>query len=138
MKTLSGTFPFKLVILAAIAAVSIVLISAFGQPGGPGKNGKPILIIMKEPGVKVTRSSEDVEKEFTELIKNHGESVCNVDYYDKDQVKKWHQGNRKLTMISAVRSEAGGDPAPVDPIHLVQQIAFDKLGDATDFLTTIK
>jgi hypothetical protein len=138
MKTLSGTFPFKLVILAAIGTASIVLISAFGQPPVASDPKPPILISMNEPGVRVTASSQDVEKAFGKLIQQHGEGVCNVDYYNKDQKKLWHQGNRKLTMASAIRSEAGGNPAPVDPIHLTQQAAFDTLGDATDFLTGIK
>jgi hypothetical protein len=138
MKTLSGTFPFKLVILAAIGTASIVLISAFGQPPVASDPKPPILISMNEPGVRVTASSQDVEKAFGKLIQQHGEGVCNVDYYNKDQKKLWHQGNRKLTMASAIRSEAGGNPAPIDPIHLTQQAAFDTLGDATDFLTGIK
>lgn len=140
MKTLSGTCVLKLVILAASATPSIVLISACERSQrslAPAGNAPPILIIMSEPGVKVRASSDDVEKAFDNLISKHGENVCNVDYYDKDQKKLWHRGNRELTMTSAMRSEAAGNPASADPTNLTQKVAFDSLDESQTFFSTI-
>jgi len=133
MKTPSGTFALKLVILTAGVTASIVLVSAC-QKSAILVTDKPVLILMKEPGVKV-RASGDVEKAFDALIEKHGKKVCNVDDYDEKQQKKWH---RPLKVTGAVRSEAAGNPAPADPVHLLQKVAFDTLDDATDFLSKIK
>src|SRR6266498_591327 len=133
MKTPSGTFALKLLILTAGVTASIVLVSAC-QKSAILVADKPVLIHMKKPGVKV-RASEDVKKEFDKLIESHGKDVCNVDYYDETQQRKWH---RPLKVTGAVRSEAAGKPTPADPVHLLQKVAFDTLDDATDFLSKIK
>ncbi len=138
MKTLSGTFAFKFGILAASATASIVLVSACEKSPAPATGNPPIVICMNEPGVKVKASSQAVEDEFKHLIAKHGEKVCNVDYYhDHPDRPDWHQGQGRLCMTSAVRSEAGGTPAPADPSHLVQRVAFDALDEAQQFLSTI-
>ena len=137
MKTLSGTFVFKFGILAASATASIVLVSACEKSPAPATGNPPIVICMNEPGVKVKASSQAVEDEFKHLIGKHGEKVCNVDYYDKPDHKDWHQGKGPLCMTSAVHSEAAGNPAPADPSHLVQRVAFDTLDEAQQFLSTI-
>ncbi len=137
MKTLSGTFVFKLVILVAIATASIVLVSACEKSPAPATGNPPIVICMNEPGVKVKASSKVVEDAFKQLIAKHGEKVCNVDYYDKPDHRDWHQGKGPLCMTSAVHSEAAGNPAPADPSHLVQRVAFDTLDEAQQFLSTI-
>jgi hypothetical protein len=138
MKTLSGTFVFKLVILVAIATASIVLVSACEKSPAPATGNPPIVICMNEPGVKVKASSQAVEKAFDDLIAKHGKEVCNVDYYhDHPDRPDWHRGQGRLCMTSAVRSEAGGTPAPADPSHLVQRVALDTLDEAQQFLSTI-
>src|SRR5947207_2668592 len=83
MKTPSGTFALKLVILAAGVTASIVLISACLK-ASLLTGGDPILMIFDADGVKTRASSEDVAKAFDDLIGKHGKDVCNVDYYDKD------------------------------------------------------
>jgi len=133
MKTPSGTFALKLVILAASAAASIVLLSACWKLLFLGTK-KPILIFMGEPGMKVRAPSEVVEKAFDDLIKKRGAKVCNVDYYDENQQKKWH---RPLTMTGAVRSKESGNPTPVDPINLMQKVAFADLDESQQFFSTI-
>jgi hypothetical protein len=135
MKTLSGTFALKLVILAASVTVSIVLISACLK-ASLLTGGDPILMIMDGHGVKTRASSEDVAKAFDKLIKDHGEGVCNVDYYVDDK-KKWHKGNRKLTTTGAIRSETAQTPAPADPTNLMQKVAFADLDEEQTFLSTI-
>jgi hypothetical protein len=133
MKTLSGTFALKLVILTAGVTASIVLVSACRKSAILATD-KPILILMNEPGVRARASSEDVEKAFDDLIKKHGKKVCNVDYYDEKQQKKWH---RPLTLTGAERSETSGNPAPADPVHLLQKVAFDTLDESQQFFSTI-
>jgi hypothetical protein len=130
MKTPSGTFALKLGILAASVTASIVLISACQTIG----IDKPIHVLMIEPGMKVRASSQDVQKAFDNLIKKHGEKVCFVDYYDKNQHKEWH---RPLTMTGAVHSEAAGNPVPADPVNLMQKVAFANLDESQKFFSTI-
>jgi hypothetical protein len=133
MKTLSGTFALKLVILAAGVTASIVLISACQTTADFGID-KPIHVFMIEPGMKVRASSGDVQKAFDNLIKKHGEKVCFVDYYDKNQHKEWH---RPLTMTGAVHSGAAGNRVPADPINLVMKVAFADLDESQKFFSTI-
>ncbi|HEU5248161.1 MAG TPA: hypothetical protein VFU09_13815 [Candidatus Udaeobacter sp.] len=135
MKTPSGTFALKLVILAASVTASIVLISACWKASFL-TGGDPILIIFDADGVKTRAPSADVEKAFDDLIKKHGEGVCNVDYY-KDNKKLWHKGNRGLTTRHAIRSTAAGNPAPADPSNLVMKVAFADLDEEQEFLSTI-
>jgi hypothetical protein len=135
MKTPSGTFALKLVILAAGVSASIVLISACWK-SSILTGGKPILIIFDADGVKTRASSEVVEKAFDNLIEKHGDKVCNVDYY-KDNNKLWHRGNLHLTMIGAIRSDAGGNPAPADPSNLLQKVKFADLDETQTFFSTI-
>jgi hypothetical protein len=137
MKTPSETFALKFGILAAGATASIVLISACEKSPPPATGNPPIVICMNEPGVKVKAPSDDVKKAFDDLIVKHGEKVCNVDYYDKPDHRDWQRGKGPLCMISAVRSEAAGNPAPADPSHLVQRVAFDTLDEAQQLLSTI-
>ena len=138
MKTPSGTFALKFGILAASVTALIVLVSACEKSPAPATGNPPIVICMNEPGVKVKASSQAVEDAFKHLIGKHGEKVCNVDYYhDHPDRPDWHQGQGRLCMTSAVRSEAGGTPAPADPSHLVQRVAFDTLDEAQQFLSTI-
>lgn len=138
MKTPSETFALKFGILAASATASIVLISACEKSSPPATGEPPVVFCMNPPGVKVKASSKVVEDAFKQLIAKHGEKVCNVDYYhDHPDRPDWHQGQGRLCMTSAVRSEAGGTPAPADPSHLVQRVAFDTLDEAQQFLSTI-
>lgn len=137
MKNPSGTFALKLLILAASATAPVVLISACGFSPVSVTEKTPILIVMDEPGVRVRASSDKVKGAFDNLIGKHGENVCNVDYYDKDQKKLWHKGNRGLTMTHAVRSKAAGNPTPVDPINLMQKVAFNDLDESQQFFSTI-
>jgi hypothetical protein len=138
MKTPSGTFALKFGILAASVTALIVLVSACEKSPAPATGNPPIVICMNEPGVKVKASSPAVEKAFDDLIAKHGKEVCNVDYYhDHPDRPDWHRGQGRLCMTSAVRSEAGGTPAPADPSHLVQRVAFDTLDEAQQFLSTI-
>jgi hypothetical protein len=135
MKTLSGTFALKLVILAAGVTASIVLISACWKASFL-TGGDPILIIMDADGVKTRASSENVEKAFDKLIGKHGENVCNVDYYE-DNKKRWHKGNRGLTTRHAIRSKAAENPTPADPTNLVMKVAFADLDESQQFFSTI-
>ena len=135
MKTPSGTFVLKLGILAASIAASIVLISACWK-ASLLTGGDPILMIMDANGVKTRASSDVVEKAFDKLITDHGEGVCNVDYYVDDK-KKWHKGNRGLTTTHAIRSKAAENPAPADPTNLMQKVAFADLDEEQTFLSTI-
>ncbi|HZR06882.1 MAG TPA: hypothetical protein VFA61_13730 [Candidatus Udaeobacter sp.] len=137
MKTRSGTFVFKLGILLATVTVSIVLICACELSPVQATEKTPLLIIMAEPGVAVRAPSQAVETAFKKLIGKHGENVCNVDYYDKDQHKLWHQGNRSLTMTHAVRSKAAESSTPADPTNLMQRVAFDTLDESQTFFSTI-
>jgi hypothetical protein len=132
MKALSGTFVLKLMILVAGVAASIVLISACETI--IVAIDKPILIKMNEPGMKVSASSTRVQKEFDKLIAKHGPNVCNVDYYDKNQHLEWH---RPLAMTGAVRSKVSGNPAPADPINLMQKVAFTNFDEAQKFFSAI-
>jgi len=133
MKPPSGTFALKLVVLAAGVTASIVLLSACWKLLFLGTK-KPILIFMGEPGMKVRASSEVVEKAFDDLIKKHGPKVCNVDYYDENQQKKWH---RPLTMTGAVGSKESGNPAPADPTNVLQKVQFADLDEAQTFFSTV-
>ena len=135
MKTPSGIFAFKLVILAASVTASIVLISACSKASFL-TGGDPILIIFDADGVKTRASSENVEKAFDDLIKKHGDKVCNVDYY-KDNKKLWHKGNRGLTTTHAIRSQAAGNPTPADPTSLMLKVAFADLDESQQFFSTI-
>jgi hypothetical protein len=135
MKTPSGTFVLKLGILAASVTASIVLISACWKASFL-TGGSPILVIMDATGVKTRAASKDVENAFDDLIRKHGEGVCNVDYYVDDK-KKWHKGNRKLIMTRATRSEAARTPAPADPTNLMQKVAFADLDESQQFFSTI-
>ncbi len=137
MKAPSGTFALKFGILAASVTASIVLISACEKSRPPATGEPPVVFCMNPPGVKVKASLKVVEDAFKQLIAKHGEKVCNVDYYDKPDHRDWHQGKGLLCMTSAVRSEAAGTPAPADPSHLVQRVAFDTLDEAQQFLSTI-
>jgi hypothetical protein len=138
MKTPSETFALKFGILAASATASIVLISACEKSRPPATGEPPVVFCMNPPGVKVKASSQAVEKAFDDLIAKHGKEVCNIDYYhDHPDRPDWHRGQGRLCMTSAVRSEAGGTPAPADPSHLVQRVAFDTLDEAQQFLSTI-
>ncbi|HMH42213.1 MAG TPA: hypothetical protein VK557_01910 [Pyrinomonadaceae bacterium] len=132
MKTPSGTFALKLVVLAASAAALIVLISACKKSSVLGNQDRPILIIFMPPGAITKHSDDEVKTAFQNL----GQAMCNVDYYDKNQVKKWHEGT--LTLIGAIRSEASENQASVDPINVTQKATFASLDEATDFLTKIK
>jgi hypothetical protein len=134
MKTLSGTFPLKLGILAASVAASTVLISACQKSSVLPNQDHPILILFLPPGAPTERDEGEVRKAFQNL----GPDNCNVDYYDKNQVKKWHEGNLHLTMTGAVRSEASGNQASVDPVNVLQKAAFTSVDQATDFLGQIK
>ncbi len=140
MKTPSGTFALKLVILAASVTASIVLISACLK-ASLLTGGDPILIIFDADGVKTRASSDVVEKAFDDLIGKHGKDVCNVDYYDKDHPHlgnpAWHKGNRGLTTRHAIRSKAAGNPAPADPTNLSQKVAFADLDEAQKTFSTI-
>jgi hypothetical protein len=133
MKTPSGTFALKLVILAAGVSASIVLISACWKATILAGD-HPILMIMDKDGVKVRGSSEVVQKAFDDLIQKRGKDVCDVDYYDEHQQKKWH---RPLTMTGAVRSKAAGNPPPADPMNLLQKVAFADLDESQQFLSEI-
>jgi hypothetical protein len=133
MKALSGTFALKLGILAASVTASIVLISAC-QTTAHLDIDKPIHVLMIEPGMKVRASSGVVQKAFDDLIKKHGEKVCFVDYYDKNQHKEWH---RPLTMTGAVHSGAAGNRVPADPMNLMQKVAFADLDESQKFFSTI-
>ena len=132
MKTLSGTFAFKLVILAASATASIVLISACQNYAALA--GRPILIHFMPPGMKTSDDEDKVREAFQKL----GPHNCNVDYYDKNQVKKWHEGDLHLTMTGAIHSETSKKQASADPINVLQKAAFATLDEATDFLSKIK
>lgn len=132
MKALSGTFALKLMILVAGVAASIVLIS--GCETIIVAIDKPLLIKMNEPGTKVSASSKRVQEEFDKLIAKHGPTVCNVDYYDKNQNLEWH---RPLTMTGAVHSKAAGNPAPADPINLMQKVFFANFDEAQKFFSAI-
>ena len=134
MKIPSGTFALKLLTLAASATASIVLISACQKSSVSAKEDQPILIKFRPPGAKASEDDNRVREAFQKL----GPDNCNVDYYDKDQNKKWHEGNLQLTMTGAVRSEAAGNQASVDPVNLLQKVAFSDLEQATDFLGKIK
>jgi hypothetical protein len=140
MKTPSGTFALKLVVLAAGVTASIVLISACWKASFL-TGGDPILIIFDADGVKTRASSDVVEKAFDELIGKHGENVCKVDYYDKDHPHlgnpAWHKGNRGLTTTHAIRSKAAENPTPADPTNLVMKVAFADLDEAQTFSSTI-
>ena len=130
MKALSGTFALKLMILVAGVTASIIsgcetIIVAID---------KPIIIKMNEPGMKVSALSKDVQDAFDKLIAKHGPNVCNVDYYDKNQHLEWH---RPLTMTGAVRSKVSGNPAPADPINLMQKVAFANFDEAQKFFSSI-
>jgi hypothetical protein len=133
MKTPSGTFALKLVVLAAGVTASIVLISACWKASFL-TGGKPILVIFDADGVKTRAPSADVEKAFDDLIKKHGDKVCNVDYY-KDNKKLWHKGN--LSLIGGFRSEAAGSPTPADPSNLVMKVQFADLDESQQFFSTI-
>jgi hypothetical protein len=135
MKTPSGTFALKLGILAASVTASIILISACWKASFL-TGGRPILIIMDADGVKTRAPSADVEKAFDDLIKKHGDKVCNIDYY-KDNKKLWHKGNRGLTTTHAIRSKAAGNPTPADPTNLVMKVAFADLDESQQFFSTI-
>jgi hypothetical protein len=133
MKTPSGTFALKLVILAAGVSASIVLISACWKAAILA-GAHPILMIMDKDGVKVRASSEVVQKAFDDLIQKRGKDVCDIDYYDEHQQKKWH---RPLTMTGAVRSKAAENPPPADPMHLLQKVAFADLDESQQFFSEI-
>jgi hypothetical protein len=135
MKTPSGTFALKLVILAASVTASIVLISACWK-ASLLTGGDPILMIMDGHGVKTRASSDVVEKAFNDLIGKHGQGVCNVDYYVDDK-KIWHKGNRGLTTTHAIRSKAAENPTPADPTNLVMKVAFADLDEEQTFVSTI-
>jgi hypothetical protein len=135
MKTPSGIFALKLVILAASVTASIVLISACWKASFL-TGGDPILMIMDADGVKTRASSDVVEKAFDDLIGKHGQGVCNVDYY-RDNKKLWHKGNRGLTTRHAIRSQAAGNPTPADPTNLVMKVAFADLDEEQTFVSTI-
>jgi len=137
MKTLSGTFALKLVILAAGVTASIVLISACWKASFL-TGGDPILVIMDGDGVKTRASSDVVGKAFDDLIRKHGEGVCNVNYYKNDPHRPdWHKGNRGLTTTHAIRSKAAGNPTPEDPTNLVMKVAFADLDESQQFFSTI-
>jgi hypothetical protein len=135
MKTPSGTFALKLVILAAGVSASIVLISACWKASFL-TGGKPILIIFDADGVKTRAPSKVVEDAFDGLIGKHGEGVCNVDYYDQN-LRKWHKGNLHLTLTGAIHSTAAGNPTPADPTHLMQKVQFTDLDESQNFFSTI-
>jgi hypothetical protein len=135
VKTPSRTVALKVVILAASVTASIVLISGCWKASFL-TGGDPILIIMDAHGVKVRAPSAVVESAFEDLIKKHGEGVCNVDYYVNDE-RKWHKGNRKLTTTGAIRSKAAENPTPADPTNLVMKVAFADLDESQQFFSTI-
>ena len=135
MESPSGTFALKLGILAASVTASIVLISACQKSSVLVNEDHPILIIFMPPGANVAKHTE---AEVRTAFQNLGQAMCNVDYYDKNQVKKWHEGNLHLTMTGAVRSEASGNQASVDPVNVTQKAVFGTLDQATDFLGQIK
>ncbi|HEU5238412.1 MAG TPA: hypothetical protein VFU37_14860 [Pyrinomonadaceae bacterium] len=137
MKILSGTFALKLVILAASAVASIVLISACKKSLILPTNERPILIIFDAGGVKTTKTPEEVQNACRDLNKS-GKGLCEIDYYDNEGHKRFHEDTRSLTMTRAVRSEAAGNQASADPINVMQKVAVATLDDATDFLGKIK
>jgi len=138
MKTLSGTFVLKLVILVASAVASIVLISACKKSLILPTNQRPILMIMDAGGVKTTKPPDDVKKACSDLNQYAGMLVCELAYYDKDGRQVFHEDKRSLTMTRAVRSETAANPAAADPINVTQKVVFANLDEATDFLTKIK
>jgi hypothetical protein len=40
-------------------------------------------------------------------------------------------------MIGAIRSDAGGNPAPADPTNLMQKVQFADLDESQQFFSTI-
>ena len=137
MKTQSGTFALKLVILAANAVTSIVLFSACKKSLILPTNERPILIIFDAAGVKTTKTPDEVQKACRDL-NNSGKGLCEIDFYNAKGDKLFHESTRSLTMTRAVRSEAAANPASADPVHLMQKATVDTLDTATDFLGQIK
>ena len=136
MKTPSRTFALKLVILAVSVTASIVLISACKKPLVLPTDERPILIIFDAHGVKTTKTPDEVKDACNKLSKS-GKGLCEIDYYDNEGHKRFHEAPG-LAMTGAVRSEAAGNPASADPVNLSQKVAVATLDDATDFLSQIK
>ncbi len=134
MKALSGTLALKFGILAASVTASMALLSACEKHLPPPPADRPILVIFKEPGVKTRADLEHVVKPAFEAV---GEDFCNVYGYDDQGHQKWHVGHLSLKMTAAVRSEAAGNPAPADPMNLVQRVAFADLDQAQTTFSTI-
>jgi hypothetical protein len=135
MKTPSGTFALKLVILAVGATASIILISACKKLLPTAD--RPILILFDGGGVRTNKTPDEVQNACRNLNKS-GKGLCEIDYFNAKGEKLFHESSRSLTMTGAVRSEAAGNKASADPVHLMQKAVVDTLDTATDFLGQIK
>jgi hypothetical protein len=139
MKTPSGTFTLKLVVLLASATAFIVLSTACKKALILPTNERPIEIVMDAGGVTSSQSSDVVYKICKDLNAAAGSTVCEVRYYGKDgRLVPDKPNNRGLTMTGAVRSEAAANSAAADPVNVTQKATFATLNGASDFIDKIK
>jgi len=138
MKTPSGTFALKLVVLVVSATAFIVLISACKKALILPTNERPIEIFMDAGGVASSQSSDVVYKICKDLNVAAGSTVCEVRYYANDGHLVPAPVDRGLTMTGAVRSEAAANSAAADPVNVTQKATFATLKDASDFINDIK
>ena len=141
MKTPSGTFPLKLVVLATTATALFVLISACKKSlvQIEPTDKRPIVIVMDASGVKTTTSWDLLKNKCRDFnAAGGGEKVCEIAFYDNTGREVFHEDNRSLTMTRAVRSDAAASSAAADPVNVTQKVAFATPAEAAAFLGLLK